>query len=331
MKRIKVLALLLATVTVLSVLPGNPVQAKTASGNIGWGIDVSRHNGAINWSQVASSGCKFAFIRCGNPQTGMDANFVTNITNASAAGLRTGVYYYSHATTVEAAKAEAEQTLAWISNYNVNYPVVYDVEAGGQKKLNAEQMTAIVNTYCSIIQSAGYYPVVYSYKNFIAQKLPNITWDKWVAQYGQSLNYDNNVTFWQYTSHGSVAGVPGRVDMDYQYKDYDSLIVKDGWSDQNGGRRYFKNWRMTRGFADIEGATRYFDGAGNMAVARFFDDNGKRYYADENGVVYKGQIYAINDSLYNFGSDGVLQTSGEVVTPDMKFIATESGALVPAQ
>ena len=126
-KRTLALAL---TVTAIWTLQPAEVHAVNASGNIAQGVDVSKHNGSVNWSQVAASGMKFAFIKAGSTNSGVDPNFDANIKGAAAAGLKTGVYVYSYATTPEAAQNEANLVLQWISNYTVNYPVVFDQSAG---------------------------------------------------------------------------------------------------------------------------------------------------------------------------------------------------------
>ncbi|MBP5598037.1 MAG: glycoside hydrolase, partial [Pseudobutyrivibrio sp.] len=90
------------------------VTAKAAAA----GIDVSKYQGAINWSAVAASGVSFTFIKAGSTNKGMDPYFVSNVQGAQAAGIRTGVYIYSYATTPEAAAAEAELLLQWIEPYN---------------------------------------------------------------------------------------------------------------------------------------------------------------------------------------------------------------------
>ena len=79
-------------------------------------------------------------------------------------------------------------------------------------------------------------------------KLSITGWDKWVAQYNDSCEYDNNVCFWQYSSNGNVNGVSGRVDVNYQYKDYSSLIVQDGFVGHNGSVRFYQNWKMQKAF-----------------------------------------------------------------------------------
>ena len=147
-------------VAVLCMIPVSNVNAVGASGAISKGIDVSKHNGGVNWSQVAASGIKFTFIKVGSTNSGIDPQFAANITGAQAAGLRTGVYIYSYATTPEQAANEANLVLQWIEPYTVNFPIVFDIEDKCHKNLSNQQLIDIVNAFCTVIDSAGYYPMV---------------------------------------------------------------------------------------------------------------------------------------------------------------------------
>lgn len=226
LKRICAAAL---AVAMLGMVPASEVRAVSANGSISRGVDVSKHNGGVNWNQVAASGIQFAFIKAGSTNSGIDPQFAANITGAQAAGLKTGVYIYSYAVTPEQAANEANLILQWIAPYTVNYPVVFDIEDKCHKNLSNQQLIDIINAFCSVIDAAGYYPVVYSNKNMFVQKLSTVGWDKWVAQYNSSCEYNNNVCFWQYSSNGSVSGINGRVDVNYQYKDYSGLIIQEGF------------------------------------------------------------------------------------------------------
>ena len=137
-----------------------------AAGVIAKGVDVSKYQGAINWSAVAADGYSFAFIKVGSAKSGLDPYFAANMVGANAAGLKTGVYLYSYATTVEAAMAEAQFTLAAIAPYTVNMPVVFDLEDAVHRSMTPEQLSALAVAFCSVIQSAGYCPMVYSSKNW---------------------------------------------------------------------------------------------------------------------------------------------------------------------
>ena len=79
-------------VAVLGMLPMGQVSAANANGAIAQGVDASKHNGAVNWGQVAASGMQFAFIKVGSTNSGVDPQFAANITGAQSAGLKTGIF-----------------------------------------------------------------------------------------------------------------------------------------------------------------------------------------------------------------------------------------------
>lgn len=304
-------------VAALGLLPAGSAHAVTANGAISRGIDVSMHNGTVNWEQVAASGIQFTFIKAGSTKSGVDPQFAANITGAQASGLKTGVYLYSYATTPEQAANEADLVLQWIDPYTVNYPIVFDIEDPCHKSLTDQQMIDIINAFCMKIDAAGYYPVVYSYKNMFTSKLSIAGWDKWVAQYGDSCEYNNNVCFWQYSSHGSVNGVGGRVDVNYQYKDYSDLIIPEGFLAHNDSVRFYRNWRMQKGWIEYNDTRYYLDGAGNLVRGWFTDATGTYYLTPEDGSIARGQCY-IDGANYYFTAEGV-KTSGWVMLNDLKY------------
>ncbi len=312
----KTCALFLAVI-LLGLAPAGSAQAVSASGAIARGIDVSKHNGAVNWSQVAASGINFTFIKAGSTNSGMDPQFAANITGAAAAGLKTGVYLYSYATTPEQAANEANLVLQWIAPYTVNYPVVFDIEDKCHKSLSNQQLIDIINAFCTVIDAAGYYPMVYSGRNMFADKLSTVGWDKWVAQYNDNLEYNNNVCFWQYSSHGAVNGVGGRVDVNYQYKDYSSLIIPEGFIGHNGSVRFYQNWRMQKGWVNYNDTRYYLDGAGNLVKGWFTDPTGTYYLSPGDGSIARGQVQ-VDGADYYFTGEGI-KTAGWVVINDLKY------------
>lgn len=313
-RRICAAALMVAA---LGILPADQVMAVTSSGSIAKGIDVSMHNGTVNWGQVANSGIAFTFIKVGSTKSGVDPQFAANITGAQAAGLKTGIYLYSYATTPEQAANEANLVLQWIEPYTVNYPIVFDIEDKCHKNLSDQQLIDIINAFCTTIDAAGYYPMVYSNKNMFVQKLSITGWDKWVAQYNDTCEYNNNVCFWQYSSHGSVNGVGGRVDVNYQYKDYSNLIIPEGFIERNGNVRFYRNWKMQKGWVAHNDTKYYLDGAGNLVRGWFTDAAGTYYLSPQDGSIARGQC-SIDGADHYFTADGI-KTSGWVVLGDLKY------------
>ncbi len=289
-----------------SSIPAVTAEAVTSSGNIAKGIDVSKYQGTINWSAVAASGVRFAFIKVGSTYSGMDPTFPYNMTQAQANGIKTGAYIYSYATNTEMAAMEAQLVIQWLSAYQVSMPVVFDIEDACQKNLSSAEINAIINTFCVLVDAAGYYPMVYSYKNFFNTKIGATPWDKWVAQFGDALDYPS-CAFWQYSSKGSVSGINAKVDLNYQYKDYSKLIVKDGFVDHNGGKRFYTNYKMQTGWVNYQNARYYFDPFGYMVKGWHVEGDGKMYYlSTDDGKASIGPTQIEGFTFY-FNNDGAMQ------------------------
>ena len=226
------------------------------------GIDVSAYQGTINWSAVAASGVKFAMIRLGNTKYGLDSKFTQNVIGANAAGIRVGVYVYSYATNAAEAAADAQLAVTAMSNLPISFPVAIDIEDSSQSGLSSAQLLSIANAFCSVVYANGYQPMVYSYKNWLTTRMSGVAWDRWVANYSDSIGTVG--TMWQYTSSGSVAGISGAVDMDYVMKDYFTAIPANGLSVQGGSTYYYVNYRKQFGMQNIGGQQFFFDETGAM-------------------------------------------------------------------
>ena len=116
-KLLKAMAVIL---TALSVFTSVPVSTQAAP--LKMGIDVSYHQGAIDWNAVKASGVQFAFVRAGSFKSGTDAYFHQNMKGAIAAGIPVGIYVYSYATTTQMAANEALFAISVAKDYPVSDP-----------------------------------------------------------------------------------------------------------------------------------------------------------------------------------------------------------------
>ena len=256
---IKVILLTVAAAFLFMLTPVNKTEAEAAAVS---GIDVSAYQGVINWNAVAASGVKFAMVRVGNTKYGLDKYFVQNVVGANAAGIRVGAYVYSYAMNPAEAAADAQLAVSAMGNLPISFPVAIDIEDPSQANLSQAEQLAIVNTFCSVIYAAGYQPMVYSYKNWLATKLGVTAWDHWVANYSSAMGFPG--TMWQYSSSGAVPGIAGNCDVNYVMKDYFTTIPATGLSTQNGATYYFVNYRKQFGMQTIGGLQYFFDGTGAM-------------------------------------------------------------------
>lgn len=201
-----------------------------SSGSGVLGIDVSKHNGNINWTEVKNSGVSFVIIRCGyrGSSTGAlieDPKFKANIQGATAAGLKVGIYFFTQAVNQIEAVEEASMTVSLIKNYKISYPVFLDVEASGGRAdgLDTGTRTQIVNAYCQTIQNSGYTAGVYANKTWLNSKL-NVGslggYKIWLAQYAVAPTYNGRYDMWQYSSTGKIGGISGNTDLNISYLGY---------------------------------------------------------------------------------------------------------------
>lgn len=301
------------------------VQALNAGNSVATGVDVSKYQGNVNWAQVRNSGVSFAFVRVGSTTYGVDPYFAVNMAGATAAGLRTGVYIYSYATTPEQAAIEAGMVLNLIAPYQVSLPVVFDIESNAHKKMTPEQNAAVCNTFCSIIESAGYYPMVYSNTFFFTNKIGPIFYDKWVAQYGANCQIPD-ASIWQAMCNGSVPGIAGDVDIDYMIKDYSKIILANGFSDRGGYTYYYSNYKVVMNNFVKDGDFTYFmDPVGHKVVNTFYAVGDGMFYFDTNGHMLTG-FQKLFGSTYYFGTDGRMAI-GQVAVGDKNYLFMADGKM----
>lgn len=226
-------------------------DGKPIEGALEKGVTISKYQnraGAINWKKIKAQDITFAMIRLGY-QDDVDPYFGRNMTSASAYGLKTGVVFFTKALSVKEAKAEAEYVLETVKDYNMSYPIAYDVESQYllDKKRTKKQITDQINAFCKVVSDAGYRPVVYGNyewltKNMDTEKIP---YDIWYARYGVAHKYPNR-TLWQCTDSAQVDGIEGLVCLEFSFADYEKLFPGTGWRQINGIWYYYVDYRMMR-------------------------------------------------------------------------------------
>lgn len=195
------------------------------------GIDVSSHQGMIDWKKVKEAGVQFAYIRCGyrGYETGLinkDETFDYNISQAKANGIQVGVYFFSQAVSQEEAEEEAEFTLSCMKKYDIDLPVVYDFEKPGGIFARTYTQSKDVTTenavlFCHIMQRKGYDAMIYNSTNLF-EKLFNLEYIQefgtWVAHYNTPYpTYPYTYQIWQYSDSGKIDGIDQAVDLDLMF------------------------------------------------------------------------------------------------------------------
>ena len=203
-------------------------MAAYPSDKTAFGIDVSEHQGQIDWDTVASQ-IDFAIIRCGfgQDQAGqMDEWFIYNVQACERLGIPYGIYHYAYAQSASRAAGEADHALRLVNTYcgdMFKLPLYYDMEEANTISTPSENY-ARAAAFCDKVTAAGYKAGIYAntnwWNNYLTdsrfnQKINAGTWDRWVAQYSSSCTYNGTYQIWQYTSSEAVNGISGRVDGNY--------------------------------------------------------------------------------------------------------------------
>lgn len=197
-------------------------------GAIAKGIDVSYHNGDIDWAKVKAAGISFALLRCGygnDERNQDDIKFVQNVKGCEDNGIQYGVYLYSYAvgndkekTLEDMARSEAEHVLRMIEEAGAKptMPIYYDIEDKSQVEMTTKQYGDMAEIFCNIVKNAGYNVGVYSNYYWWTNRLTDSrfdNWGKWVARYNNTSEYNKEYDIWQYTESGTVDGVGSGMDV----------------------------------------------------------------------------------------------------------------------
>lgn len=199
------------------------------------GIDVSYHQGLINWKTVKETGeVHFTILRSGYGRFAYqkDPYFERNYAGAKSSGIPVGAYWYSYAQTTEAAREEAKACLEVLKGKRFEYPIYIDIEDSTQGHLSKETLTAICEAFCNTLEKAGYFAGVYASTYWFTNKLDHARlaskYTIWLADYRKYYDKDLKRAMHQYTSSGHVAGIPWAVDLDVCTVDFPSIIKKAG-------------------------------------------------------------------------------------------------------
>lgn len=203
--------------------PENGVRAEL-------GVDVSKFQGNVAWDQVKAAGAKFAMIRMGLRGYGsgelvMDDNFYVNQKNAEAAGLKTGIYFFSAAIDEAEAIEEADFVAKKLEGLNITMPVAFDTEpiyydTARTDHLTPEKLTNITRAFCDRIAEYGYQPVIYANGKRLTsmlhlESLCDIP--LWYADYLPTPVFPYDFMMWQYTEEGKIDGIDGNVDLNLYF------------------------------------------------------------------------------------------------------------------
>ncbi|MBO6054053.1 MAG: glycoside hydrolase family 25 protein [Oscillospiraceae bacterium] len=188
------------------------------------GLDLSAHNGEIDWEQVSGAGIDFVILQLGyrgytKGNLNVDTAFFHNLDDATAHGIAVGVYFFSQATSADEAKEEAEYIVKTLAGCKLDLPVYFDwetVQNGGRTdSVDQEQLSSYALAFCKTIEDAGFKAGIYfnqhaGYYSYNLDVLEDYSF--WLAEYDSVPAFYFDFDLWQYSADGTVAGISGQVD-----------------------------------------------------------------------------------------------------------------------
>lgn len=205
-------------------------------------IDVSRHQGEIDWAQVAAAGYKGAMLKTVSTNKKLskradglyvDPTFERNYAGARAAGLDVGVYYYTYATSEAMADAELALVRQAVYGKELTMPIAVDVEENKLKPMSTLDLTNLTAYALEQVEKMGFYAQLYTYTSYATVHLDMARlagrWDVWLADYtGRAPKVNFKYNAHQHTSKGRVPGISGNVDLNVTTLNYPRIIRKKG-------------------------------------------------------------------------------------------------------
>ena len=318
-------------------------EAAAETDEITFGIDVARYQGTIDWAQVAASGVDFAMVRVGyrmneSREIVADSNARYNMQEAQKNGIKLGAYFFSTAVNEEEAKAEADWTADYISQYQITYPVAFDCEGferadSAQYGLSASQRTDIAIAFLNRIYERGYTPMFYSSMN---EMTGDAKWETsrieknyriWVSQYPsapypqtEKSSYGGVHAMWQYTNRGTVAGISQPVDVNIAYFGYEGTA---GAQNEEAPEEVSADVEALMPFTAVEEEVTAKD-ATNLRNIPSQGDDSTVVYTLKNGETVKRT--GVSDSGWSR-----LSYNGQTVYAVSSYLTTDLGYQAPKQ
>ena len=188
------------------------------------GLDISSHQGEIDFKKLKEQGVEFVMIRVGygyNSKYTLDKNFKKNIEEANKNNIKVGIYFYSYAKTNKEAINDAKWVLKQIKKYKVDLPIAFDWEEWAnfnEYNLSFFGLTNMADVFIKEIEKNGYDGMLYSSKTYLDNIWLENDYDIWLAQYNNKITYTGAVKMWQICDNGKIDGIDKTVDIDIMYK-----------------------------------------------------------------------------------------------------------------
>lgn len=232
---------------------------------IAHGIDISAHQGRVNWKKVAEwrgihgEKVDFAFLRAGYGRGNQDVSepyIHQHIEEAAAEGIDIGLYWFCYALSEDEARQEARELISIANQHKgkITFPLVYDLEYDSDdyavkkgRELNRRNRTDMIKAFCEECERAGYFSMFYTNEDYLQSKLYADEligrYDLWQAApfargslHSLAITGDEIVNayvrgeanVWQYYWWGEIPGINGVADLNLAFRDYPKLISEIG-------------------------------------------------------------------------------------------------------
>lgn len=200
------------------------------------GIDLSKHNGKVDFQKVKDTGIDFVILRAGFGKTiaQKDKMFEEYYAGAKKAGLGVGAYWFTYATNPATAAVEARVCAEAIKGKQFEFPIYYDLEDDPNSKsyplsTGIKNCSDMVKAFCNELEAQEYWAGFYASRSVIQTLItPEVAkrYAVWVAEWGSTCKYNGNYGMWQYSETGRIDGISGNVDLDLCYMDYPMAIKR---------------------------------------------------------------------------------------------------------
>lgn len=197
------------------------------------GVEIGKEQGFVDFNDIRKAGVSFVMIRLGyrgyeSGKLVLDDYFINNMKGAKDAGLQIGVYFYSQAKTIEEAEEEAEFVIEYLKDYEVSYPIVFQMgemedEKSRTDDLTKSERTKIITTFLNKIKEKGYIPMIYANKQWLLKMCELqllIDFDIWLDQEGDVPDYPYKFSIWKYSGKENIKGISGNAKMLISFLDY---------------------------------------------------------------------------------------------------------------
>jgi len=195
------------------------------------GIDLSSYSGDADWDKVKAAGVSFAMVRLGGRGYGSEGALYADdraaeyMQGAQAAGIKTGGYFFSQATTPEEAREEAAYCKQLLGELTPDYPIAYDWEFIKDDEARTAGMTVAQTTACARaffdeIKSYGWTPMLYAGEAEMTAKYDMAQLgdcEIWYTEYAAAPVFPYTINMWQYANTGVIDGIEGNVDLDIRF------------------------------------------------------------------------------------------------------------------